>query len=222
MTMIVPDENKPDHCNEQTVQRNKLQPRAYWIPGTTLPLNGSWSFHYARSPIEAPEPSLNSQCIEWDVLTPSESNQVQDKLEWSKITVPGHWQLQGRGRPHYTNVVFPFPVIPPLVPADNPTGTYVRDFHIPNDFEEGCQLRLRFEGVDSAFHLWVNGSEVGYSQGSRNPAEFDITSYVNRSSTNRLLVRCYQWCDGSYIEDQDQWWLSGEYSFPFVATLMPG
>ena len=71
------------------------------------------------------------------------------------------------------------------------------------------QLRLRFDGVDCAFHLWVNGQPVGYSQGSRNPAEFDISAYVKREGANEVFVRVYQWSDGSYIEDQDQWWLSG-------------
>jgi hypothetical protein len=77
------------------------------------------------------------------------------------------------------------------------------------------QLRLRFDGVDSAYHVWANGRPVGYSQGSRNAAEFDVTSFVQRQMVNEVFVRVYQWCDGSYIEDQDQWWLSGTYSTVF-------
>jgi beta-galactosidase len=84
----------------------------------------------------------------------------------------------------------------------------VRKFSVPEDLKDG-QIRLRFEGVDSAFHVWVNGQEVGYSQGSRNPDEFDITSIVEKEGENVLAVRVYQHCDGTYIEDQDQWWLSG-------------
>ena len=110
----------------------------------------------------------------------------------------------------YTNVIYPFPVIPPFVPTDNPTGTYRRSFMVPESWETDLQLRLRFDGVDSAFHVFVNGTDIGYSQGSRNPAEFDITSAVKRSKPNEVVVRVYQWSDGSYIEDQDQWWLSGQ------------
>lgn len=101
----------------------------------------------------------------------------------------------------YTNVVYPFPVDPPNVPFDNnETGSYIRTFTVPESYRDH-QLRLRFEGVDSSFHVWVNGKEVGYSQGSRNPSEFDITAFVNEGD-NTLAVRVYQWCDGSYIEDQ--------------------
>jgi beta-galactosidase len=84
----------------------------------------------------------------------------------------------------------------------------VRKFEVPKDFKDD-QIRLRFEGVDSSYHVWVNGKEVGYSQGSRNPDEFDITEFVHLDKENTLAVRVYQWCDGTYIEDQDQWWLSG-------------
>lgn len=208
--MAATHHDRQDYCNEQVVQRNKLPARAYWIPKEKLLLSGKWSFHYAQSPLKAPEPVVHSQCVDWDTLTPSENSQIFSNTVWSDIVVPGHWQLQGWGKPQYTNVVYPFPVQPPLVPSSNPTGTYIKDFQIPSSFAPDSQLRLRFEGVDSAFHLWVNGSEVGYSQGSRNPAEFDISGFVTRDGTNRVLVRCYQWCDGSYIEDQDQWWLSGD------------
>jgi beta-galactosidase len=96
------------------------------------------------------------------------------------------------------------------VPTENPTGTYRRNFFVPSSWLHDSQIRLRFDGVDSAYHVYLNGQEVGYSQGSRNPAEFDITNLVNRGEhVNRLIVSVYQWSDGSYIEDQDQWWLSG-------------
>lgn len=80
---------------------------------------------------------------------------------------------------------------------------------MPPNWDEQSHLRLRFDGVDSAFHVWMNGAEVGYSQGSRNPAEFDVTPLMRRDRENEVFVRVYQWSDGSYIEDQDQWWLSG-------------
>ena len=102
----------------------------------------------------------------------------------------------------YTNVNYPFPVDPPHVPYDqNETGCYLKTFELPKGFEED-QLRLRFEGVDSAFHVWVNGKEIGYSQGSRNPSEFDITKSVYFGGENVLAVKVYQYSDGSYIEDQ--------------------
>jgi beta-galactosidase/evolved beta-galactosidase subunit alpha len=99
-------------------------------------------------------------------------------------------------RPHYTNVVYPFPVDPPRVPTENPTGSYRRVFRVPANWR-GLQLHLRFEGVDSAFHVWLNGREIGFSKGSRMPAEFDITHAV-QDGDNVLAVRVYQWSDGSY------------------------
>jgi hypothetical protein len=102
----------------------------------------------------------------------------------------------------YTNMIYPFPIDPPHVPYDaNETGSYLRTFTVPKEFKKD-QLRLRFEGVDSSFHVWVNGKEVGYSQGSRNPSEFDITPYADLDGENTLAVQVYQFCDGSYIEDQ--------------------
>lgn len=186
------DEGKPDYANEAVFRRNTLPPRSYYIPETALSLNGHWNFHYASTPLEAPEPT-----------TP-----VAD-TRWTPIQVPGHWQLQGYGRPHYTNVQYPIPVCPPHVPTENPTGTYRRTFYVPADWKPDSQLRLRFDGVDSAYHVWVNGALVGYAQGSRNAHEFDVTDYVHRRGPNEVSVRVYQWSDGSYIEDQDQWWLSG-------------
>lgn len=215
----------PDYCNQHIVQRNRLPTRSYHIPETSVLLNGTWDFHYAPTPFQAPEPNRNSSGRESTsttayVLTPSDTDEdagriTEDHAEeimavsWSPINVPGHWQLQGYGKPHYTNVIYPFPVCPPHVPTENPTGTYRKTFHVPENWDESMQLRLRFDGVDSAYHVWVNGVAVGYSQGSRNAAEFDITAAAVRGDANELFVRVYQWCDGSYIEDQDQWWLSG-------------
>lgn len=188
---------KPDYANLSVLQRNRLPARSYWIPQTSVLLNGVWDFHYAASPAEAPEAKGSTQHVD---------------ETWTTIDVPGHWQLQGHGRPHYTNVMFPFPVCPPEVPTENPTGTYRRKFTVPFAWDQASQLRLRFDGVDSAYHVWMNGHFVGYSQGSRNPAEFDITDVVRRKVENELVVQVYRWCDGSYLEDQDQWWLSGEFT----------
>ncbi|OAP65743.1 hypothetical protein AYL99_01715 [Fonsecaea erecta] len=184
------DQCRPDYANEAIFRRNTLPARSYWIPKTSLSLNGAWEFHYAGSPLEA-------------------ADFHQQPNAWTTIQVPGHWQLQGHGQPHYTNIVYPFPACPPHLPDENPTGTYRRTFSVPPDWDSSAQLRLRFDGVDSAYHVWLNDEFIGYAQGSRNASEFDITAAVKRDIPNKLLVRVYQWSDGSYIEDQDQWWLSG-------------
>ncbi|KIX05430.1 uncharacterized protein Z518_06302 [Rhinocladiella mackenziei CBS 650.93] len=189
----------PDWCNQKIFQRDRLRSRSYYIPNTALSLNESWIFNYSPSPQEAPDGRTCS----------SRSSVGRLGDEWKSITVPHHWQLQGYGRPQYTNIVYPFPVCPPYSPTENPTGTYCRDFDVPPHWDKWCQIRLRFDGVDSAFYVWLNGTQVGYSQGSRNPAEFDITGCALRDRPNYLTVQVLQWCSGSYIEDQDQWWLSG-------------
>lgn len=199
----------PDWNNLQVLHKGTLPPRAYFHvhdseedaltydveKSKTHSLSGTWKFQHAYSPFEAPE----------DFQSPG-----FDISSWSDIAVPGMWQLQGFGKgPQYTNVNYHIPVDPPNVSfTENETGCYVRKFSIP-DRLKGTQIRLCFEGVDSSFHVWVNGREVGYSQGSRNPDEFDITECVNEEGDNTLAVQVYQLCDGTYIEDQDQWWLSG-------------
>lgn len=186
------DESRPDYNNEAVFRRNTLPARSYHIPDTAVSLNGSWDFHLASTALEAPEPAAFGS------------------VDWTQLRVPGHWQLQGHGKPWYTNVQYPIPVCPPHVPTENPTGTYRRTFHVPVDWEPSSQIRLRFDGVDSAYHVWVNDRLVGYAQGSRNPSEFDISRFLQRTGPNELVVRVYQWSDATYIEDQDQWWLSGK------------
>ncbi|HHY83177.1 MAG TPA: beta-galactosidase subunit alpha [Clostridiales bacterium] len=196
-----------DWSNHKLLHRNRLANRSYYIPypdtASALTyqrqnspwfklLNGVWKFYYAPSPWQAP---ADFHKDEFDVSA------------WDEIDVPSCWQMKGYGYPHYSNVVYPFPVDPPNVPTENPTGCYRRDFYVPAEWM-GSQIILRFEGVDSAFHVWVNGQEAGYSQVSRMPSEFDITSLVHQGM-NTVSVRVYQWSDGSYLEDQDMWWLSG-------------
>lgn len=197
-------EGVPDYTNEAVFRRNTLPPRSYYIPETSLLLNGQWDFHYAPNPQSAPRPAQSGSKA-------SDDNSASELPTWTTIQVPGHWQLQGHGIPHYTNVQYPIPVCPPYVPTENPTGSYRRTFHVFPSWDSSYQLRLRFDGVDSAYHVWVNGILVGYAQGSRNPSEFDVTPFVDRDGPNELFVRVYQWSDGSYIEDQDQWWLSGRF-----------
>ena len=130
-----------------------------------------------------------------------------DTSSWEAISVPSNWQMQGYGNPHYTNMLYPFPLDPPYVPSENPTGCYVREFELPEAFEDK-RVFLKFEGVDSFFYCWINGEKVGMSKGSRCPAEFEITTFV-RPGANTIAVQVSQWCDASYLEDQDMWWLSG-------------
>ncbi|WP_121609828.1 beta-galactosidase subunit alpha [Mesobacillus foraminis] len=198
---------KKDWENLSLLQKNRLEERAYFFPyrnehsalshergeadGFML-LNGEWKFHYAESPLLAPKQFYDESF---------------DTSQWDRLHVPSNWQMHGYGKPHYTNVQFPFPIDPPNVPAENPTGSYRREFFIPNEWIDK-NIVLRFEGVDSAFHVWVNGQEAGYSQGSRLPSEFDITSLIHEGK-NVIAVQVYQWSEASYIEDQDMWWLSG-------------
>lgn len=133
---------------------------------------------------------------------------------WDTIEVPGHWQLAGApdawpyGTPAYSNVLYPFPVEPPFVPDANPTGEYRRTFDLPDGWTTGGRAYLRFEGVDSWFEVSLNGTPIATSHGSRLPTEVDITD-VAVPGENLLAVRVTQWSALSYVEDQDQWWLSG-------------
>lgn len=206
----------PDWSNLSVLHRDTLPPRAnFKIYGSesdalsrdeskarVQSLAGTWKFHLAKSPFDAPS---GFEAADFD------------KSQWSDIAVPGMWQLQGFGKgPVYTNVAFPIFVDPPHAPFDdNECGSYVTSFSVPKHLEED-QLRLRFEGVDSAYHVWLNGTLVGYHQGSRNPAEFDITETVKRGEENVLAVRVYQYCDATYIEDQDQWRMSGIFRDVFL------
>lgn len=206
-----------DWENPQRVGRNRLEGRAAFIgvtdeaaavamrqrlsPSFQL-LNGRWKFHYAPAPAAIPD---------------GFSEPGFDASAWGEITVPGHWQLQGHGRPHYTNVNYPFPCDPPHVPSENPTGCYRREFDLPEAWA-GRQIVLHFAGVDCMFYVYVNGQEVGLSKGSRLPAEFDITEFL-LPGRNVLAVKVLQWADSSYIEDQDMWWLSGIFRDVYLLAL---
>ena len=132
-----------------------------------------------------------------------------DDRGWERLPVPSHWQLHGHGAPAYTNVVYPFPVDPPRVPSENPTGDYRVRFRLPEGWEAERTV-LRFEGVDSWFRVWCNGQELGSSSGSRLPVELDATEALAAAGRDNLLaVRVHQWSAASYLEDQDMWWLSG-------------
>ena len=164
-------------------------------------LNGTWKFNWVKAPEERPvafyKPSY-------------------DVSSWKEIEVPSNWEMKGYGTPLYTNVTYPFLNNPPFIQPQrgytleqepNPVGSYRRDFALPKDWV-GKEVYLHFDGVYSAFYVWVNGKRVGYSQGANNDAEFNITPYVKKGN-NTLAVEVYKWSDGSYLEDQDMFRLAG-------------
>jgi beta-galactosidase/beta-glucuronidase len=159
-------------------------------------LNGRWAYQWTPNLAAAPQGFERPD---------------YDARGWGEINVPGNVEMQGHGIPIYVNVQYPFPVDDQLsVPVDdNPTSSYRQTFTIPESWRDR-RVFVVFDGVDSAFHLWINGREVGYSQDSRLPAEFDITPYVHVGE-NLLAARVYRWSDGSYLEDQDFWRMSGIY-----------
>ncbi|WP_249998738.1 glycoside hydrolase family 2 TIM barrel-domain containing protein [Actinoplanes sp. M2I2] len=161
-----------------------------------LPLDGLWRFA-------------------WSPTAETGRDPADPGTSWDQLPVPGHWQLHGYGEPAYTNVRYPFPIDPPYVPSANPTGEYRRIVRRPPDWSGGRVL-LRFDGVDSWFQVWLNGVPVGRSSGSRLTVEFDVTEHLS-GGDDVLAVRVHQWSFASYVEDQDQWWLSG--IFRSVALL---
>ncbi|MFH2068077.1 MAG: glycoside hydrolase family 2 TIM barrel-domain containing protein [Candidatus Omnitrophota bacterium] len=196
-----------DWENPRILHQNRRQPHASLIPfadeesalkgnRSLSPhfylLNGLWDFKYCKSPVEVPE-------------------------KWETIPVPSHWQMHGYGRPHYSNSNYPFPIDPPYVPDENPVGIYRRTFTLPASWK-GRRIFLNFEGVDSAFYVSVNGKSAGFSKGSRLPAEFDITGFLHQEK-NLLAVQVFQWSDGSYLEDQDMWRLSGIFRDVYLLAV---
>ncbi len=195
----------PDWENELVTGINKEAPRASVMPEKQkqLSLNGEWKFHFAMAPDKRP------------VDFYKEDYSVE---HWASIPVPSNWQLHGYGTAIYTNVPYPFKPNPPKVtttpPKDwpafnerNSVGSYRRDFKLPDDWQ-GERIMIRFDGVESAFYIWVNGQKVGYSEDSYTAAEFDLTPFV-RPGNNTIAVEVYRWSDGSYLEDQDFLRLSG-------------
>ncbi|WP_307060543.1 glycoside hydrolase family 2 TIM barrel-domain containing protein [Streptomyces achromogenes] len=177
--------------------RGALRPARSWLHSDvpSQSLNGPWQFRL--SPTAAVAEDFAAEDF--------------DDQGWDSIPVPAHWVLEGDGaygRPIYTNVQYPFPIDPPHVPDENPTGDYRRRFDLPEDWSDAERLLLRFDGVESLFRVWVNGDEIGSASGSRLAHEFDVTSAV-RPGDNVVAVRVHQWSAASYLEDQDQWWLPG-------------
>lgn len=198
----------PDWENPKVFRINKEKPRATFFSfaskeqaltfdKTQSPyvqsLNGQWKFHFAKNPDSRPVEFYQNDF---------------DVSQWAEIAVPGNWQVQGYDYPIYTNIPYPFKADPPNVPRDyNPVGSYKTTFVVPENWD-GRNVFLQFEGVATAAYIWVNGEKVGYTQDSRTTAEFNVTKYV-RPGQNQLAVEVYRYSDGSYLECQDFWRLSG-------------
>ena len=186
----------PYHATLQLPSREKECPEI-------VSLDGQWRFHWSRNPEERPADFYREDF---------------DVSGWGTIAVPGNWQTQGYGTPIYININYPFvrnrPSVTTEPPRDwtayenrNPVGSYVTFVEVTEEML-GKNLILHFGGVHSAMYVWVNGQKVGYSQNSMSPAEFDVTGFL-RAGRNKLAVEVYRWSDGSYLEDQDMWRLSG-------------
>jgi len=203
---IIGRNKEPAHCTlmpYSDIESARMGERedSQWF----ISLNGKWKFNWVGNPEERPADFYK---IGYDITG------------WDVIKVPSNWQLEGYGTPIYSNVPYPFKADPPRVTTTppenytcfktrNPVGSYRREFIIPESWA-GREIFIHFDGVESAFYIWINGKKVGYSQGSRTPAEFNITGFLKKGS-NILAVEVYRWSDGSYMEDQDFWRLSGIY-----------
>ncbi len=174
-----------------------LQPKSEWYQS----LDGTWKFNWVKKPSERP---MNFYKKDFDTSG------------WKDIPVPSCWQMYGYGTPIYTNITYPFKNNPPFIQPQkgytnevevDPVGSYRRDFNIPDNWN-GKEVFIHFNGVYSGFFIWVNGEKVGYSQGANNVSEFNITNYI-KPGKNTLAVQVFRWTDGSYIEDQDMFRMSG-------------
>ncbi len=198
----------PEWENPEIFNINREAPKAHFIRYTNsekaisedntnnpnyISLHGKWKFNWVKKPADRHSDFHKKN---------------YDTSTWDDINVPGNWELQGHGLPIYTNVKYVFPKNPPHIPHNyNPVGSYVKEFEMPKDWL-GKDIFIYFGAVRSAMYLWINGKEVGYSQGSKTPAQFNINDYVNVGK-NKIAVAIYRWSDASYIEDQDFWRLSG-------------
>jgi len=168
-------------------------------------LNGFWKFKWVAKPADIPANFYAPYFMAAD---------------WDDIPVPGDWQMYGYDYPIYTNIRYPFPMDQPNISDDyNPVGCYKTDFTIPREWEN-YQIYLHFGAVNSAMYVWVNGNQAGYSEDSKLPAEFNITPYI-KTGSNHLAVQVLRWCDGSYLEDQDFWRLSGIERDVYLTAVPP-
>ena len=200
--------------NLSVLHENTMPARAYYIPASRRMdnlvehreesdrmqlLNGTWKFQYFNSIYDVQEPFFEKD---------------YDTENFDEIQVPSVWQMAGYDTHQYTNIRYPFPFDPPYVPQDIPCGTYAHTFVYHKD-ENAPKAFLNFEGVDSCFYVWINGSYVGYSQVSHMTSEFDITDLL-RDGENSIAVLVMKWCDGSYLEDQDKFRMSGIFRDVYI------
>lgn len=200
--------------NLNTLHVNTMPNRSYYIPASVsmdtvgekrvnsdrfVLLNGNWKFRYYKSVYD-----LKEKFYEEDYLAEG----------FGEIPVPGVWQNEGFDRHQYSNIRYPFPMDPPYVPYENPCGAYIHRFYYEKD-EKAPEAFLNFEGVDSCFYVWVNGIFVGYSQVSHSTSEFRVTEHL-RDGENVLAVLVLKWCDGSYMESQDKFRMSGIFRDVYI------
>ncbi|MEL7834772.1 glycoside hydrolase family 2 TIM barrel-domain containing protein [Fodinibius sp. Rm-B-1B1-1] len=205
---IFSQSSENDWENPQIIEKNKLPSHVNVIPfgdeniaqkgdyrESTFhqSLNGDWKFKWSRNPARRPADFYQEDF---------------NYRNWETIKVPGSWQIQEYGTLLYTNTAYPFEKNPPHIPSEyNPVGSYQKTFTVPDTWKDR-EVILHFEGVSSAMYVWINGEKVGYSQGSKLPAEFNISPYLKQGE-NKVSVEVYRWSDGSYLEDQDMWRMSG-------------
>lgn len=215
ITLFAQPIRQDDWQNELVNSRNRLPARATAYSFRSIEaarrgdraeslfqnLDGPWQFSFAESVDKRPRDFFKTSF---------------DASAWPTIDVPSNWEMRGYGVPIYTNVVYPFAPTPPVISRANPVGSYRRVFTLPQEWS-GDRVILHFGGVSSAYYVWVNGQLVGYSEDSRLPAEFDVTDYVQEGD-NLLAVQVYRWSDGSYLEDQDHWRLSGIHREVYVVA----
>ena len=200
--------------NLNVLHENTMPARAYYIPASKRMdnlvehreesdrmqlLNGTWKFQYFTSIYNIKDSFFEKN---------------YDTENFDEIQVPSVWQMAGYDTHQYTNIRYPFPFDPPYVPQDIPCGAYVHNFEYSRD-EKASKAFLNFEGVDSCFYVWINGSYVGYSQVSHMTSEFDVTD-VLQDGTNTVAVLVMKWCDGSYLEDQDKFRMSGIFRDVYI------
>lgn len=217
--------DKPDWENLSVLEINREDARADFIPFANkeqallgnrekspyyLSLNGNWRFHWVNTPDKRPLDFYQTYF---------------NDSQWKTIPVPSNWEMHGYGTPIYVSAGYPFKIDPPRVMGEpkadytafnerNPVGSYRRSFDVPQSWDSR-RVFIHFAGVQSAFYIWINGKKVGYSQGSMEPSEFDITDYIKKGK-NQLAVEAYRWSDGSYLEDQDMWRTSGIHREVFL------
>ena len=198
-----------DWENQHVLQINREPAHASYVPfgkeknDRMLSLDGLWKFNWVSTPEQRPMNFFET---------------TFDDSKWVDFPVPANWEMHGYGTPIYVSAGYPFKINPPYVMGEpkatyttykerNPVGSYRRSFTLPAGWN-GKEVFLHFEGVQSAFYVWVNGKKVGYSQGSMEPSEFNITPYLKQGE-NKLAVEVYRYSDGSYLEDQDMWRFAG-------------